>query len=242
MTNHVLLDNVTHGDIKIDTRRHPELGDNLSLTGVFPSEYSKLQGEYPLFFKRESQNGRLISVALLGFEPGENLFVTEEGWQANYLPLTIMRQPFLIGYQQRMENGVPVKEPCVHIDMDSPRVNREQGEAVFLPEGGISPYLEHINSVLLTIHQGHQYQQEFIQVLESLSLIEPALLEVTLKDGTKQGVEGLFSINEEVLAGLTPEQAGSLHQQGYMQHVYMMLASLAQVNQLIRRKNQRLGE
>ena len=54
---------------------------------------------------------------LFGFAEAENLFVTDDGWDARYVPLTILRQPFLIGFQESFEAGVPQRTPVVHVDL-----------------------------------------------------------------------------------------------------------------------------
>ena len=54
---------------------------------------------------------------MFGFDQQENLFLSVSGWDANYIPLTIQRRPFLIGFQEQNINGVVEREPVVHIDM-----------------------------------------------------------------------------------------------------------------------------
>ena len=44
----------------------------------------------------------------------------DDRWQASYIPLSMERQPFLIGFQDRDVDGVPQRVPVVHVDMDHP--------------------------------------------------------------------------------------------------------------------------
>lgn len=237
MANHQMLDNISHGNIKIKTGYSEALGDNVSVAGVFPPEYSQLQLEYPIFFKKNSQTGQFETIALLGFEADENLFLKDGDWDGDYVPLSIARQPFLIGFQETVENGVPQKNPVVTIDMDHPRVNDSEGEAIFLQGGGTTEYLNHINSVLVTIHQGHEYRQVFIESLLEHELIESFALSVSFKDGSSQNMDGLYTINEDRLKSLSGEAVATLHSQGFLQHIYMMLASIGNVRKLINRKD-----
>lgn len=241
MSNHQMLDNITHQNVKIKTGNSAALGDGVSATGVFPSEFSQLQAEYPILLKKNSDTGQFESIVLLGFENAENLFLSQQGWQSEYLPLSIARQPFLIGFQQSVENGVPKNNPVVTIDMDHPRVNTEEGEPVFLPSGGSSPYLDYVTSVLMSIHQGHEERQHFTEQLLNHELVEPFQLSITFENGSSQTIEGLYTINEDRLRELPAETAGKLHSQGYLQHIYMMLASIANIRQLIKRKEQKLA-
>ena len=240
MTNHVMLDNVTHKDLRVvrDYARVP--GYDVSAARVFPSEFMQLQTEYPLFFIRNKDEGVFEPVAILGFEDNENLFLDENGWDADYVPLSIERQPFLIGFQEKVVDGVPTTSPVVHIDMDHPSISDAEGERVFLPHGGESPLLERISSVLMTIHQGHEASRSLSEMLVGLELVESLTLEVALRDGSKQSLTGLYTINEDRLQGLNANALESLHRKGHLRDVYMMLASLPNVSRLIERKNRRL--
>ena len=240
MTRHVQLDNVTHKDLRVIRDYVNVPGYDVSAARAFPSEFIQLQTEYPLFFIRNKEQGNFEPIALLGFEDKENLYLDENGWHAGYVPLSIEREPFLIGFQQQVVDGVPTEAPVVHIDLDHPSVSETEGERVFLPHGGESPLLERISSVLMTIHQGHEAAKSLSEMLVGMELIESLVLEVELKDGSKQSLKGLYTINEDKLQNLNANALESLHKKGHLRDVYMMLASLPNVSRLIERKNQRL--
>lgn len=240
MTKHVLLDNVTHKNLKVATRYQNGCGYDVNAARVFPVEFGQLQAEYPLFFIKNSETGHFDTIALLGFSDDENLYLGDNGWDAASLPLTVERQPFLIGYQEQDVDGVPTDVPVVHIDLDHPGVNADAGQRVFLEHGGESPYLERINSVLMTIHQGHEISQSFSKLLVGLELIESLAVNIEFDDGSKQSLTGLQTINEEKLQGLNASALETLHKPGHLQSVYMMLASMPNLSRLIARKNQSL--
>ena len=241
MTNHVLLDNVTHKDLRVNRIYGEAQGDKVSVARVFPVEFGVLQNEYPLFFFKNEETGHFETIALLGFVNGENLYLSESGWDAACIPLSIERQPFLIGLQEQDIDGVPTEVPVVHIDMDHPSISESDGEPVFLPQGGESPYLERMSSVLMEIHQGHEISQSFSQLLVGLELIESLIVDIELVDGSRQGLDGLYTINEEKLKGLGANGLETLHKKGHLQDVYMMLASLPNLARLIARKNRMLA-
>ena len=240
MASHVLLDNVTHKDLRVIRDYAKVPGYDVNVARVFPSEFVQLQAEYPLFFIRNKEEGGFEPIALLGFSDKENLYLDDNGWDAGYVPLSIERQPFLIGFQEQVVGGVPTRSPVVHIDLDHPSINETEGERVFLPHGGESPLLERMSSVLMTIHEGYEASKSLSEMLVGLELIESLSLGVELRDGSQESLKGLYTINEDKLQGLNASALEALHRKGHLRDVYMMLASLPNVSRLIERKNRRL--
>lgn len=236
MTNHVLLDNLTHRNLKIHRVYGAAQGDNVNVARVFPAEFGRLQNEYPLFFLRSPETDEFETIALLGFSDKENLYLNDAGWQANCVPLSIQRQPLLIGFQEQVVDGVPTEVPVVHIDMDHQSVSETEGEPLFLPQGGDSPYLERMTSILLAIHEGHEAARALSRSLVGLELIEPVTIDIELGDGDRHGVAGLHTINEEKLKVLGGDALETLHRKGQLQDVFMMLASMPNLSRLIERK------
>ncbi len=240
MANHQLLDNVTHKNLRVITERSAWYGDDIAATLIFPLEFRRLQAEYPIAFQKSAETGDYEPIALFGFEEGENLYLGPDGWDASYIPLTVERQPFLIGFTSTENDGVLEEAPVVHIDMDSPRVSETEGVAVFLEHGGQSPYLEHINSVLQAIHDGYSQNKRFSESLRALELLEPFSLEFELKDGSKKKLSGLYTLNEDVLKMLDAVALEKLHANGFLESVFMVMASIGNFRTLIDRKNRRL--
>lgn len=237
MTKHVLLDNVNHKNLKIRSGYKPGHGYEVNVARVFPSEFCQLQREYPLFFIKNGETGHFEPVAMLGFSADENLYLHAHGWDADYVPLSVQRQPFLIGFQTQEVDGAPAQVPVVHIDLDHPSVSESDGEPLFLPHGGLSPYLERMETILAAVHQGHEANQALSQVFVGLELIESVKVEARLEDGTTTALEGLYKINEDKLQALNANALEVLHQKGYLRNAYLMLASLQNMPRLISRKN-----
>ena len=229
MANHAPLNNVDHKNLRVVTTRGAAYGDAVMSALTFPAEFRDLQACYPIVFAQDG-NGSYDAIALLGFEQGENLFLGPNGWDAPVIPLTVERQPFMIGRGDELS---------VHIDLDSPRVRDGgiEGEALFLTYGGTSEYMERISSVLRTIHDGLAASRAFVAALVELELIESFVLDVELDDGSQNRLAGFYTINEDRLAQLSAEQLAALHGKGYLQAIYMAVASLAQFRALIQRKN-----
>lgn len=238
MTNFQLLNNIDHKDLKIKTERSAELGDNLWYAVTFPEEFRNLQRFYPIFFIKNPNDGEFEAVAMFGVEDGENLFLDENGWKASYIPLNIMRQPFLIGFQEQESGGQTTREPIVTVDMDNPRVSLDEGEPVFLEHGGSSGYLEQVNSILKMLYQGLSGSKSFYKTLTELNLIESFVLDVQLVDGSEHRLAGFYTINEEVLRELDGEQLEMLNRKGYLEPIYMVIASMSKLSDLLEIKNE----
>lgn len=231
MAKPVLLNNVDHKDVRIITRHGRGLDDSHAYVQTFPAEFRLLQAHYPIIFRRQSEAHPYEPVALFGFETDENLFLEEDRWDAPTLPLLVERLPFMIG-----RDG---DELMIHIDADSPRISSTEGEPIFLPHGGMSPYLENVNTMLLTIHEGMGSNAAFIEALEKHELIEGFALDVTLDDGSQNRLAGFFTINEDRLAALDAAALDSLHKAGWLSAIYFQIASLSNFRALIDRKNAR---
>ena len=238
MTNIVLLNNVDHGDLKVATGHGPEFGDAVNQTLVFPTEWEEAQREDPILFRR-GEDGQLQSVVLLGFDRDENLFLGDGVWDGRYVPALHQRGPFSIGLQAS-ENG-EAAEPMIHVDLDHPRIGGEQAQAVFLPHGGNTPYLDALSGVLRRIHAGVMVADPMFQAFEAHGLVQPIALEVTLSETKRYTLDGFHTIDAERMAALQGPALHSLHQHGFLQAAFWAMSSLANVARLIDRKNRRLA-
>jgi hypothetical protein len=229
MTNNVLLNNVDHKDLRVITTRGARYGDDVMYSATFPSEFRNIQAHYPIVFRKNAQ-GQFDPIALFGFQERQNLFLNQRGWDATYIPLMIERLPFLIGFSAD-------KQPMVHVDLNSPRVSRTEGEAVFREHGGNTEFLERMNSVLLAIHQGIAGVQPFVAALLEHELLESFVLDVQLANGSQNRLTGFYAINEERLPGLNGAVLERFNRSGYLQAIHMAIASLSQFRALIERMN-----
>ncbi len=232
-----LLNNVEHQNLKVITERSARYGDDVQFALTFPLEFRQIQSCYPIFFRKDTNTGQLSPIALFGFQPRENLYLTDEGWDAPYIPLMIRRHPFVIGLQQVQDEGDTQRE-IVSIDMNSPRVNENEGEALFLPHGGISDYLSSVTEMLETIRLASEMNEPFIDTLIELDLIESVTMQIELKDRSKNELLGYYTINEERLHELDGETLGRLHKEHYLESIYMILASLTCFRTLVEKKNE----
>ena len=239
MPNHAILNNVDHKHLRVITARGAAYGDAVMSALTFPAEFRELQACYPIVFAKNADGTAFDALALFGFQSGENLFLDERDgtarWDAPAIPLSVERQPFLIG-----RGG---EELSIHVDLDHPRVSNSDGagESLFLTYGGTTEYLERIASVLRTLHDGLDDARNFSAALIELELLESFVVDIELDDGSQNRLGGFYTINEERLRALSGERLERLSRTGYLQAIWMAVASLSQFRTLIDRKNRSMA-
>ena len=239
MTNRAVLSNVEHKDLKVDVRPYEKYGDNVNCALAFSTEFSELHKEYPILFKKDPEAGAFHAHVILGFDKDENLFLGEDEWLGNYVPAILARGPFLIGFQNREIDGKVHKEPVIHIDMDNPRVGADDGQVVFLPYGGDTPFLERVMRTLQVIHQGATLDKIFFESLESMELLAPVSIEVTLSNVEQINFPGYYTINAKKLAELGGDSLEELNKKGVLSLVFFAVSSLSNFQTLIALKNKK---
>jgi hypothetical protein len=238
MTNTVLLDTIAHADLRVAIGYAAAFGDAVNQSVLFPSEFEEAQRDYPILFRRDAQ-GAYYAVALLGLDRDENLFLDAAGWEARHVPVSHQRGPFHIGMVERVIDGLPRREPMLHVDLDHPRIGASDGQPAFLPHGGHSPYLEHVIRVLQVVHDGLLQQPALFAALAQADLIEPVTLDIALDDTTHYSVPDCYTVGAERLARLDGAALEALNRAGFLRHAVLVAASLANVGQLIARKNRK---
>lgn len=238
MTDFALVNHDEHQDVRIITERSAKYGDAVMYTLTFPFEFRSVQAFYPILFHQDD-SGELLPVALFGFEKGENLFLDESGWEAGYVPAMIVREPFLIGYQGSDIQKDEDKARVLSIDMDHPRVSKEEGEPLFLPLGGRSEYLEWSADLLEQIYEGMLHSREFVAALKEHNLIEAANFDITLSDGSQNQLLGFHVLEEEKVRQLPGDVLEEFSKKSFLMPMFMILASMSNMRALIQRKDRK---
>lgn len=231
-----LLDNVTHRHLRVHTERSAARGDARQSALALPAEFRQLQAHFPIVFQLVEGDAGFQPVALFGLGEGQNLFLTDTGWDAPVMPMAMQRDPFLIG-------RAPDDSLQLHIDLDSPRIVRpeegEVGTALFMPHGGFSDHLDHVVRLMEHLHAQAQHLPVFIEALTRHQLLEPFVIDIETPDGEQGRLSGLFTIHEERLAALPGAALEALAREGHLLPIYMQIASLAQLPVLLDRATKR---
>jgi hypothetical protein len=228
----VLLDNVEHHDLRIITGHSAAFGDAVNQVRVFPNEFAEVQREYPIFFRRDAE-GAFYAIALLGFDRDENLFLDGKSWNARYVPATLDRGPFLLGFRETDDaNGDP-GAPMMLIDPAHPCLSRSEGEPLFLPHGGNAPILERHIQALRTLHIGLSLNDEVFAAWLDAGIVAPVKVDARIDDTTGYDIPDLFSISAEALAQLDGPALVKLNENGSLALAFHVLASVANLQHLI---------
>ena len=234
-----MLNNITHKDLRVINRYGAEFGDNVGTVLTVPTEYEEIQREYPIFFRKDPTTGEYQSIVLLGFSKDENLFLDGDRWDASYIPGIIARGPFLIGFQRQESGGETRDAPVIHVDLDHPRVSQTDGLPVFKPQGGNSPYLDRVASILNGIREGLELSKAMFAAYAELDLIEPIKVEVKTNADETYSLLGLHTLNHEKLAALDGASLEKLNKAGFLRGAYLVIASVGNVRRLMERKERR---
>jgi len=226
MTNVALLNNHDHRALRVQAGASARYGDNQRFVAVILGEFPHLVAHYPILLTKDQNTGAFFAGAMLGFDEGENLFLDERGMET-YRPLNLQRGPFFTAGTE------------VAIDLDSPRVEAG-GKPLFTEQGEPTQYLQSIMALFRDLKPGLEMTKTFVESLVGLKLVEPIDIDLAFDDGSKRKLTGLYTVNQQVLSALPDATVVDLFRKGYLQLIYLMMASLKQVPVLARRKNDAL--
>ena len=176
-----------------------------------------------------------------GFRQQENLFFVNGQWDVAYVPLQIQRQPFSL-LPRRGDPARGTQDSLdVALDLESPQIQSQEGERLFLEDGAPSKFLQNITSMLSALVSGSTEAYAFTARLSELNLLEPVQIEIEFVDRSQTKLQGLYWIAAAALKALPADSLAELRDRGYLEWLYFQMASLAHVSSLVARKNQLLS-
>lgn len=230
MNNVQLLRRDSHANTRICAQTLHASYANLVMVPVVLSEFLKLCIHYPIVLVKSGDTGQFGCSALMGLQAGQNLLFDDPHWQPCYLPAQLRRQPLMLAPAGQAD------EFQLCIDAAHPAVNEQQGSPLY-EAGAESEFLCSAKQALAELAQGQQASRDFVQRLQALNLIVP--LQLSLRDaGERTTINGLYSVDEQRLNGLSDAQLMDLQQRGDLRWIYTLLASQSQLYPLINRRAQ----
>jgi hypothetical protein len=241
VVNLVALNSQTHRNVRIATPPASTGYAAVNAVSVIPREFQRLVAHYPIFFTKSADTGQFEPTALLGFDSRENLFLLDDRWDAAYVPLQIQRQPFSL-IPRPSEGGEGKRAGLdVAFDLNSPHIQAQEGERLFLDDGQPSKFLQNITSMLSALVSGSTEAYAFTGRLAELDLIEPVRVDIEFVNGRETKLQGLYWIAAAALKALPAAQLAELRDREFLEWMYFQMASLAHLSTLVARKNRLLA-
>lgn len=228
------LNNTQHSKIRIKRNTHVS---DLSAQNILPvvlGEFPSAAMEFPVCFIKNPQNEEYQTVALMGLEAGENLFVNDGNWDANYMPARYTHTPFGLLRNPEDENQFGIA-----VDVEHRLVSETEGEPLFTEDGLETEFMQkQKESMANYLDQEHQTKR-FVKELEELDLIITRSIDMNIGE-KKMKVDGISMVDEEKMKELSDEAFLSLHKKGMLSFIYTHLISMRQMSNLMRRKAKRM--
>ncbi|WP_157953854.1 SapC family protein [Microbulbifer sp. A4B17] len=220
--------------VVLDTKKHRNCqllkndlshSKDLHICLIFLPEFLHIARTCPIIFTRSKETGKLESCALLGVNPGKNLFWQEGQWQGDYIPVSVRSYPFYLKYNQDDFSSAYV---CVDSSQLFVGENGSQGINLFEHNGEPSKYLLEAQRRLEDIHLQKLEIWKFVGLLQQLNLLQEQEINIDLPGGVKHKFKGVYCVSEERLAKLKSKDFLRLRDSGYLPFIYAHLFSLQQ--------------
>lgn len=195
-------------------------------------EIGRAVSSFPVLCGRHANTGDWALSAVASLERGQNLFVVDDEWTANYLPTSVQTYPLCLMTSSEEDRG-----HAVGIDETSAAISRDSGEALFDQSGNPSLYLNRTRSILEADIENDIQTHHFLGELDKLGLFKSINIHVHYDDGGIQTITDLHTIDEDRLQSLLPDQLHDLAARGYLLLMHAMLVSIHQFNSLVRKHN-----
>ena len=202
------------------------------------AEFGDASHDFPLVFVRAATDidgkPQVAPIALFGLDRGENVFVEDGKWQADYLPAAFRSYPFTLAkVDPEGENW------AVAFDASWQGFSETEGERLFDDEGKPTQLLLDVQKFAQDIEVEIERTRIAGLRLMELELLQPMRFDATLPDGQKISVDGFLTVDEKRLAALTDAQVLELHRNGLLGLLHVHRLSLANMRRLVDKRIRR---
>lgn len=202
MTKWVALSRQQHADLAYMPRDSYQFASTHAVTEVGVAELPQLLSHYLLGIV--SIEGQWQLAAVLGLQPGQNLYVRRDGsWIASYVPASLRRYPFRLGKAPNVDDLVLclaeealTEEPTAPALFDAD----ELSDAVKAQLGFLQAFEKNATVTRQALHK-----------LDEAGVIEPWPIRIPMSEGQRPlEAKGLYRINEQKLNELEADLFASL--------------------------------
>lgn len=186
---------------------------------------------FPIIFMGENK----MPAAVLGLNPGENLFVDPEGDVAGelYIPAFVRRWPFVLA------QGDNTDQLVVCIDREAEAVS-EHPEVAFFENGQLTEFTKNAIQFCESFETERQRTESFVRLMTTHDIWETKVATFTPRNadgstGDPVTIADYFGVSEEKLRALPASTLAELRDNGALNQMYAHLMSLLNWEALIAR-------
>lgn len=218
-----------HGAMRFRPLGSYAFAADLTLVPVCLAELSRLVAFYPLVFASRAE-GVFAVCALVGVEPGRNLFVdpADGRWRAEYIPAAVRAYPF------RLAPGSEPDRYVLCVDEESGAlVQGPEGSAFFDASGEPSDFIRSVGEFLQQTAADERRTAEACARLQAAGCIVPWPITLRTPQGDRL-IGDLHQVDEAALQALDGESLKALRDTGALTLAYAQRFSAWQVSRLRR--------
>jgi hypothetical protein len=229
----VPLDRQKHAGLGINTTNH-RWASQLNAVFVGAAEIFKAASDYPIAFAKDPNSDEYVTVALLGLESQQNLFVNADGqWRSlTYIPSYIRRFPFCIAVLDA-ESRQPQKLVCVQADQLV-----ANGQPFFDANGQPQARWHSTLALLEAIETARLQSRVLSRRLQALDLLVPFDALILPRHGQQRRLQGLYRVDESRLNKIAARDLRTMMRKGELRVIYAHLNSLENFAKLMDLANQ----
>ncbi len=228
MSSPVPLLSDKHANLKIVEAGDYSRYKDKHLIPIVAQDFFTLSAEFPLVFVKNNETDEYVPVAIMGLREGQNLYCQTEQWKAQVVPLGFNNAPFAIA------RADPEGEQyAVLVEEDSVLLSDSTGEALFTESGERTEYMERRIDSMVNLAQQSINTAAICKFLAEKELFATDRLQLKHRpDAPAYNIDGIYTIKEEALNGLSDEDFLELRGKGLLSMIYAHLASLQQLRRV----------
>jgi hypothetical protein len=224
MPNYIVISRETHADKRWQRYSSYAFSAGEAVVPVLVAELARATMSLPLAFIQQGAEFQLVAV--LGLEPGKNLFVAPDGrWQGSYIPAALRSHPFRLA-------TTPEGQQVLCVDADSGLLtDGPTGEALFNADGTPAKAVSEVLNFLTQLEGNRSVTAAACAALQAQQLIVPWDVTVQRDEGEHK-VEGLYKVDEAALNALADADFMTLRRSGALKLGHYQLLSMQHLSTL----------
>ena len=227
------LDPERHKDLRVASGKDFQFVSGLHTIPLSAVEFMPSARHYPIIFAGDQD---VFPVALLGLQPGENLFVNAKGrWKEGcYVPAILRRAPFVL--MEDSKGGRQGVSLC--LDVESPLVSTDDGAPLF-ENGKPTEVVAQMGNFAAAYSKEQTRTKTFVNACVENNLLVSRRMDITLATGQQIVFSGFKVIDQERLRQIEDDEALKWFRRGWSALAVSHILSLGNMGRLHHRANAR---